>query len=413
MVEQEVGVSGQAGEYPFEPPRKGPFADPPLAAHPLSALVDKGARALGLHPFQTPRAIISRPREGRSACMYCDFCGSYGCEANAKSSTAVALLPRAVQSGNCEVRTGAMVFEVAVDGKGRATGVRYFNDKGQIEEQKARLVCVSATAIESARLLLNSRSKDFPNGLGNNGGLVGKHLHFSTLGKGWGEFDRGALTPEMQQDGVHFLQRSLQDFYFVKDQPGYNKGGTLCFVLPPRGPIFATERLVKRGGGLWGDALKASMHRYFHEVRELEFECFGEYLPHAQSFVSIDPSVQDKWGIPVSSVTCLHLEQDVKMSQFLVDRGLEVLKAAGAQKTGIETVGGTTYILQHGTCRFGDDPKQSVLNRWCQSHEVKNLFVVDGSFMPTSGAVATTMTIMANAFRVGDYLVKQRKSGPL
>jgi choline dehydrogenase-like flavoprotein len=413
-VESEVGVSGLAGEYPFEPPRRGPFPDPPLDSNPISALIDEGARSLGLHPFQTPRAIISRPRPDRAGCAYCDFCGSYGCEVNAKSSTAVALLPRAIATGRCEVRTPAMVFEVVVDASGRASGVRYFDAHGQIVEQKAALVCVSATAIESARLLLNSSSPAFPHGLANRNGHVGKHLHFSTLGKGHGEFERARLPANMQKDdGVHFLQRSLQDYYFVKDRPGYNKGGTHCFLLPPRGPIFASERIAGRDGTKWGVPLMQALHRYFHEVREIDFEVFGEYLPNAQSFVGVDPKVQDKWGLPVSSVQALHREEDVQLSRYLVERGLEVLTAAGATRTGIDTIGGTTYILQHGTCRFGDDPKTNVLNRWCQSHEVKNLFVVDGSFMPTSGGVATTMTIMANSFRVADYLKTRMKSGPL
>lgn len=413
-VETEVGVSGLAGQYPFEPPRRGPFPDPPLASNPIAALIDHGARSLGLHPFPTPRAIVSRPREGRAGCAYCDFCGSYGCEVDAKSSTAVALLPRAIASGNCEVRTPAMVFDVVVDKSGRATGVRYFDAAGQIVEQHAALVCVSATAIESARLLLNSTSPAFPHGLANRNGHVGRHLHFSTLGKGHGEFERAKLPADMQKDdGVHFLQRSLQDFYFVKDMPGYNKGGTHCFVLPPRGPIFASERIAGRQGTQWGAPLMQALHRYFHEVREIDFEVFGEYLPNSQSFVTVDNSVQDKWGLPVSSVQAIHREEDVKMSRFLVDRGLEVLTAAGAVRTETDSVGGTTSILQHGTCRFGDDPKTNVLNRWCQTHDVKNLFVVDGSFMPTSGGVATTMTIMANSFRVADYLVGRRKSGAL
>ncbi len=413
-VESDVGVSGQAGEYPFEPPRSGPYPYEALPGNPIASLVDKGCQKLGLHAFQTPRCIISKPKGTRAACIACDFCGSYGCEVDAKGSTAVALLPQAIATGHCEVRTPAMVFEVVVDAKGRATGVRYFDGKGQTVEQKATLVIVSATAIESARLLLNSTSKDFPNGLANRNGLVGKHLHFSTLAKGHGVFDKKGLPPELQSNGgTHFLQRSVQDYYFAKERPGFNKGGTICFMLPPRGPIFAAEHLSTRDGTIWGDALKKAMQRYFHETREIEFEVFGEFLPHKGAFVSVDPNVQDKFGIPVSSMQIFHRIEDVEMSKYMAKRGCEILDAAGASSTETVTTGGTTHILQHGTCRFGDDPKTSVLNRWCQSHDVRNLYVVDGSFMPTSSGVATTMTIMANSFRVADYLVKQHKAGAI
>src|SRR5262249_14726860 len=165
--------------------RWGPYPLPRLRANPLAALVDRGAQRLGVHAFQTPRAIVSQPYQGRPACIYCDFCGGYGCEVDAKSSTAAALIPRALPTRPCALRRRSMAFEVTVGSDGRAEAVRYFDAAGDVLEQRARIVCISATAIESARLLLNSKSSRFPNGLANGSGLVGKNLTFSTLGRGY------------------------------------------------------------------------------------------------------------------------------------------------------------------------------------------------------------------------------------
>lgn len=412
VVEREVGVSGAAGEYPFEPPRSGPYPMPPLAANPLSSLIDEGARKLGLHPFQTPRAILSRPQDGRAACHYCMFCGSYGCEVNAKSSVPAALLPRALATGNLEVRPRSMAFEIVLDDAGRASKVRYFDAGGATREQRARLVSVSASSIETARLLLASRSPRFPEGLLNDHGLVGRHLTFSTLGKAWGEFERASLPAELRAEHpIHFLQRSLQDHYFLRERAGaYDKGGTLNFLLPHKNPIYSAERVARRESPpLWGEPLMRALRRYYHEVRELECEVFGEFLPTPRTYVSLDSKVKDRFGLPVAHIHVDGHPEDRANSERLVGHAKEVLEAAGASRTGAEAVGGTTFVLQHGTCRFGTDPKTSVLDPSCRAHAVPNLYVVDGSFMPSSGGVPTTMTIMANAFRVADRIVSRRR----
>jgi choline dehydrogenase-like flavoprotein len=409
QVERLIGVSGQAGEYPTEPRRTGPYPYPALRAHPLSRLVDEGARKLGLHPFQTPRAIISLATEGRAPCAYCQFCGSYGCEVRAKSSTAVSVIPMALATGRCQVRARCMAFEVVAGQDGLAKGVRYFNEAGEIEEQPARVVCVSASAIESARLLLNSVSPLFPHGLGNGSGLIGRNLSFSTFAKGWGTFPLPALPPELRGGGVHFLQRSLQDFYLLPERAGgYDKGGTLVFLLPHKNPIFTAERLSQRGEPpVWGAPLMQALRRHYHEERQIEFEVFGEFLPNPKTYVTVDGEVRDRFGLKVARIHLGHHEEDVKNSRLLLRHGLDVLEAAGAARTGTEAVGGTTFVLQQGTCRAGTDPSRSVLNPYCQSHEVKNLFVVDGSFLPTSGGVPSTLTILANSLRVGDYLIER------
>jgi choline dehydrogenase-like flavoprotein len=294
--------------------------------------------------------------------------------------------------------------------------VRYYDATGKVVEQRARVICISATAIESARLLLNSRSSGFPRGLANGSGLVGKNLTFSTLAEGSGEFEVARLPPDLRpHHQVHFLQRSLRDFYFIAERHGgYDKGGTLNFVLPHRNPIATAARVSRRGRPpLWGEALNRALRRYYDDVREIEFEVFGEFLPNPGTYVSVDGEVKDRWKIPSATIHVRKHASDVQNSRWLRDKGLEVLRAAGASATIAESAGATTYVLQHGTCRFGTDPTTSVLDRFCRSHEVSNLYVVDGSFMPTSGGVPSTLTIMANAFRVADHLVKRLRSGAI
>lgn len=409
-VERVVGVSGRAGAHPFEPPRSGPYLLPPVSENPMAALIDRGAEELGWHTFPTPRAVLSRPHNGRNSCFYSDFCGSYGCESGAKGSSLDALLPGALATGRCEIRPRSMAAEIVTNGRGRPTGVRYIDAEGNPQEQRARFVVVSATAVESARLLLNSKSTHHPRGLANGSGQVGKNLTFSTLGKGYGEFRRAELPAEMQpHNRVHFLQRALQDFYRLPDKPGYDKGGTIHFILPHQNPIYTAERVSRRTDGppLWGRRLQEELKRYYDEVREVEFEIFGEFLPTEGTSVEVVDSKRDRFGLPVAQINLQHHPEDVATGRELVLRARELLSAAGAHAVRTEVAGGTTFVLQHGTCRFGRDADTSVLDVNCQAHEVDNLYVVDGSFMPTSGGVPTTWTIMANAFRVARHLVER------
>lgn len=414
-VEREVGVSGEAVDHPHAPPRSGPYPYPPLWASPLAELVDEGARKVGVRPFQTPRAILSRAKGKRSSCSYCDLCGSYGCLVDAKGSTMAALIPGAVATGKCEVRPGAFAVEVTTDPEGRARGVRWLDGEGRSHEQRARVVVVSATAVESARLLLNSTSPKHPRGLGNGSGLVGRNLTFSTVAKGYGVFEQAALPERLRgRHDVHFLQRSVQDWYFLADRDGYDKAGTLHYLLPHRNPILQAERLAARSSPrLWGAALKAEVRRFWNDVHEIEFETFGEFLPNDGTHVTVDDGVKDRFGVPVARITIRQHPGDVANARALLDRGLEVLDAAGAKTTAAEEVAGVTSVLQQGTCRFGDDPATSVLDRDCRSHEVDNLYVVDGSFLPTSGGVPSTFTIMANSFRVGKALAERFRRGEL
>jgi choline dehydrogenase-like flavoprotein len=416
QAEREVGVSGRWKAHPFEEPRSADFPLPPLAEHPFAEHIDKAAAKLGMHPFPTARGILSRDYKGRMACSYCALCGSFGCEMGAKASTPAALLPEARKSGRCEIRPQCMATSVEIDKDGRATGVTYLDANGKTAFQPARCVVVACSAVESARLLLISQSNRYPRGLANGSGLVGKNLVFSGLGKAHGLFEyRRAAGREWMGETAPFVQRSLQDFYELKKPVnGVRKAGTVLFAFYHPNPINTAERIAGHGEkALWGAALKRKLREEAVNARCLDFETFAEYLPTPGTWVDLDPGTKDKFGLPAARITVGRHPLDHAATGLLVQKGLEVLKALGADSTHVTVQSGEAKILQGGTTRFGDDPTQSVLDRDCRAHEVDNLYVTDGSFLPTSGGAPITLTILANAFRVGDRIAARFKAGKL
>jgi choline dehydrogenase-like flavoprotein len=413
-AEEELGVSGNAVPHPFLEPRTRNYPLAPLTEHPAALEIDRVCKQLGWHGIPTARGILSAPYKDRAACVYCALCGSYGCEHDAKSSTAAALIPQAIATGNVDLRARCMAKQVLVDKAGLARAVVYVDEKGVEHEQPARVVVVSATAVESARLLLNSTSARFPNGLANDNGQVGRNLVFSSFGQSRATFrfeGRRKQLPWLEST-MPFINRSMQDFYLMPDERfGFRKGGTLGFMWTHPNPIFAAVGIAKKGErGVFGKALKDKLREY-RDSRILEFEIYGEFLSNPETRVGVDANVKDRYGLPVAAITVKRHPIDLTMTKFLVERGEEVLAALEPDK--LERVGtaGETTILQGGTCRFGDDPATSVLDRDCRAHGVKNLYVVDGSFLPTSGGVPVTLTIVANSFRVADRLVARLKKG--
>jgi choline dehydrogenase-like flavoprotein len=308
-----------------------------------------------------------------------------------------------------------MVREVMVDARGRASGVVVIDREGRVREIGARAVCVCCSAVESARLLLMSRSGRFSNGLANNGGQVGRNLQFQAYSTGSARF-RYSKHPDLPLKHPHpFLGRSVRDYYFLPEAhiAPIAKGGLIRFGFPHANPIFTAVRLAHDGSGatVWGSLLKERLREYYHDYRTIEFEVFHDFVPNERTRVTLDPEVKDKYGLPAARIHFDEPEQQRRAGRWLMERGLEILLAAGADELSPGDVGGTTGHLVHGTCRAGRDPAASVLNEFCQAHEVPNLFVVDGSFMPTSGGVPTTLTIMANSFRSADHIAARFKAG--
>lgn len=414
-AEWEVGVAGAAGTNPFEGPRSRPYPLAPVRTHPLSERLDRAAGRLGLHPFPTPRAVNSAPYQGRPACRYCRFCAGFGCPTGARGSAGAALLPRAEATGRCRVLPRAMVREITVGPDGRASGCIYLDADGVERRVRARVVCLSASAVESARLLLVSRSRLFPDGLANGSGLVGRHLQLHAYSGARGRFEHGRH-PDLPLDDPHpFLERSIMDHYFLPEGVSeLAKGGVFRFGFPQMLPI--TEALIAAhgdGGTLWGSELKRRLRGRFLRHRTIGFEVFHDYLPTAGTFVELDPEVRDPWDLPVARIHLDPSPHHQRAGAWLVERGLELLRAMGVDEAEPTGVGDTVPFLVHGTCRAGSDPRSSVLDPWCRSHEVPNLFVVDGSFMPTCGGAAPTLTILANAFRTAERIAALARRGEL
>jgi choline dehydrogenase-like flavoprotein len=415
-VEREIGVSGRARSHPFEEPRSTEYPLPPLAEDAIAKRIDEAAARLGYHTFPTPRAILSEPYRGRPACGYCSLCGSYACEMGAKSSMAVSLLPAAVSTGRCEIRPRSMAVEVSVRPDGLASGVVYVDATQQRRSVGARCVVLACSALETARLLLMSRSALFPSGLANNNGLVGRNLLFSGMGKGQALFRRKRLSPPIGR--FPFVQRAMQDFYFNDDAvDGVRKGGTILFDWAHANPINTAEQIARAdaaGELLWGKALKDKLRSDVAGAWRLQFEVFAEYLPTNGTYADLDPDVKDHWGLPVARMTeeARH-PHDRLCTSMLVARGMEVLRELGPDDVGESEARGTTRFLQGGTCRFGTDPGSSVLDPSCRAHEVPNLYVTDGSFLPSSGGVPITLTILANAFRVAGQIATRLQSHEL
>lgn len=414
QVEMELGVSGDAQKNPFETFRR-PLPLPPLPSNGIAKLVDETCRSMGLHPYPTARAILSRAWQGRARCQLSPFCASYGCETGAKSTVLAAIIPKALATGNCQVRPLSMAHRVELDSQGRAAGVRYLDAKGNEHRLRAAVVILACSPIETARLLLNSATRNHTNGLANDSGQVGRNLMFAGLATGVAEFSRSNPRIAAIDWRQPFVNRSFQDLYFLDGQTSARrKGGTVSFLFPHANPIYTAERLTTEGGHLlWGKQLKDALRHVTREVRELEFEVFSETLPTASSRVTLDPKVKDRWGLPVARFQSHEQPLDIEVNHILRDKGLEVLEGMGGQRVKATRSGEQTWWLQAGTCRFGDVPDQSVLDRDCRAHSVPNLFVTDGSFMPTCGGVPNTLTIEANALRVGERIVALGKAHQL
>lgn len=416
-VEQEVGVSGSVTKHAFAEPRSTPdFPHPPTDEHPFAAWIDETGAAMGLSPIRLPRAILSRPSGARQTCSYSGYCGSYGCPTGAKGSSRVALLDRAVATGRCDIRPGSQAIRVVTDDKGKATGVDYVDATGATRHVSARVVVVACQAIESSRLLLASTGPRHPRGIGNRFDQLGRRILFSPDGGGWGIFPLESMSPERRagiESAAPFVNRSLQDAYVIRDPIlGRRKGGTIDFLRPHSNPIATAVGVARMnaGGGrapLWGWPLKHALEHWFREARALRFESFLDWQPMPECRVTLDPAVRDRFGQPVARVKIDSHPWNTETAAWLSNYATTFLRRMGAATVGSHANGGPSTNLQAGGCRFGADPSTSVLDRDCRVHDATNVFVTDGSFMPTGGSVPYTWTIYANAFRVAEAIVAE------
>ena len=413
-VEKIVGVSGRLRRNRNTEPRSSEdFPYPPTLEHAASGWIDDACNELGYHALRVPRAILSQPEGNRRGCEYSGYCGSYGCSSGAKGSSRAALLDKAVATGNCEIRPHAKVHRLVSDTRARVTLAEYHDRQGALKQVDAKVFVVACQAIETSRLLLASTGPRFVDGLANNAGLVGGNLLFSAGGTGGGELVYGELpvkqAEQLRQVGP-FVNRALDDWYVIDDDPdlGRTKGGIVEFLFSHPNPIYRASRTKWGNDGLvWGKPLKRKLEAWFTEDRTLRFEAFCDWLPVDDCFVSLDDRIRDRWNDPVAKVRIGYHAQNLSVGGYLADKGANVLKKMGARNVYTNNSPSPPANLVAGGCRFGNDPATSVLDADCRAHDSENLFVTDGSFMPTGGSVPYTWTIYANAFRVADRIRSQ------
>jgi choline dehydrogenase-like flavoprotein len=396
-VDWEIGVSGAPG--PNDPRRSRPYPMPPMPIKSSGALLEKGAKKLGLNAQPAPVAITSQPYDGRNACAHCGFCIGYGCEMGAKSSTLVTMIPKAVASGNCEIRTGATVMRVQTDAAGRATGVLYVDATGAEHQQRGRAVILAANGAETPRLLLLSTSPRFPNGLANTSGLVGKYLMWNAHGDTYAQFEH----PLNEYKSIQ-ATRIIHDFYDTDPARGFYGGGGLDGRLWA-GPIMFSLFVLPEDTPQWGRAYRQTLRDAF--TRTMNVSAAGTSLALESNNVTLDPELKDKWGRPALRTTYRDHPDDIANIRFLQARSREIMEAAGARRIWGEDAGESgigVHLL--GTARMGNDPRTSVVDRYHRAHDVPNLFICDGSSFVTSGRGQPTMTIQALAFRAADHIAQ-------
>jgi choline dehydrogenase-like flavoprotein len=406
-VEWEIGVSGLAGSSPFDPPRSKPYPMPPLPVKGSGVIFERASKKLGYHPFPAPMAILSQPRPGRSACVNCGFCLGFGCEVGAKSTSLSSVIHMAERTGFCEIRPNCYVHRIETDKNGRATGAVYFDAQRNTHMQKAKAVIIAANGAETPRLLLLSANNTFPNGLANSSGLVGKYLMPNSAAIANGVFE------EQLNDYKGFaVSRVFHDFYELDTKKtGFYGGGGLDARFDFTPIAFAMNGLPP-GTPRWGKDFKKALHQNF--TRTMEIFCHGSSLPVETNSFSLDPEVKDAWGLPALRMTFKDHPNDLKMMEWMKDRAMEILDAAGAKTKWSQPVTEQQFVVHLlGTCRMGNDPKTSVINADHRTHDVANLFLCDGSSLVTSGRGQPTMTIQALAYRAADRFTALAKRGEL
>lgn len=395
-AEWEIGVSGDVSGDPYHAPRFRPLPMPPLPGNREYQILRPAALRLGWHPFDIPMLRNSVPYHGRPGCLRCRWCVGFACEVDAKNGTHNTVIPRALATGNCVLRTQAVAKEILLDAAGRVRGVAYFDDRGKLREQTARLVVVSGGAIESARLLLNSRSRLHPRGLGNRYDWVGRNLQGHSYAGAFGLFDEECYDDLGPGAGI-----AVSDFNH--GNPGLVGGAMLAneFIRLP----YQFVGLLPPDAPRWGKGHKDFLRRWYR--RSIGVKGPVQEMPVFDARVQVDSRVRDRWGIPVARLSGGKHPHSIEVARFIAGKAETWLQEAGAVRTWRIVPGPGLSGGQHqaGTCRMGDDPKTSVVDRYCRVHDHDNLYVIDGSVHVTNGGFNPVLTIMAVAYWASAQLV--------
>ena len=412
-AEWDYGVSGDASANRFGPPRKRGYPNPPVPDRTSSRRFALGATRLGYHPFPTPMAINSRPYGDRPASLLGGACSGYGCPMNAKGTSLSVAIPKAEATGLLDLRPNSLAFEITLGRYGQARSVRYLDQASRAEREVfARHIVVAGNAIGTPHLLLSSMSGPFPHGLANSSGLVGRNLMFHMVVQASYVIE----TPAHSYMGFETHQ-AIDDLHPSDPDRGFVRGGVVIEAnFPHKQPLsFAINGHLGYGGRRWGAEFKEYLRKF---PRVAGVAALLEDLPMESNRVDLNPWVTDEYGLPAPRITHRQHPNDLAMAAWYEKRLAEIAEAAGAQEiwipitvTADRPMRGGSHLM--GTCRMGNDPERSVVDRWCRSHDVPNLWIVDGSVFPTSAGYNPTLTILANAYRVADHFVTEAKRGAL
>jgi choline dehydrogenase-like flavoprotein len=402
QAEWEMGISGLRVNSPFVAPMKKDYPVPPVPLKSSGALFNTAADKLGLTVVPGPLAIITKPYMGRAACVNCGICSGYGCQVKARSSSAVTMIPLAEKTGRCEIRVRSYVHEISLDNNGRVTGVVYFDANKNAVRQKAKAVVLSANGSESARLLLLSKSARFPDGLANSSGMVGKYLMTGNGATAHALFDK----PLNEYKGV-ISGAGIVDYVPSDPKRGFYGGGRLT-ARGYQTPFDLGLDGLSPEAPRWGAGYKKALQEEANH--RMTINCFVTQMPLETNRVDLDPDVRDDWGLPAMRITSSSHPDDFKNMEFFRQKSIDILQAAGAKKVWAPPIADTRGGAHNrGTCRMGNDPKTSVVDKYHRSHDVPNLYIVDGSSMVTGGRNHPTLTIQALAFRAADHIIKEAK----
>ena len=388
-----TGVSGLSGDPAYPPKAERPC--PPLSIRGAGKAIAKGFDKLGWHWWSADTAISSVTYDGREPDSGGFLRSGAGADLN--------YWPKAVNHGT-RLKTYARVREILVDQKGEATGALYYDKEGNLQEQRAKVVVMAANGVGTTRLLLNSKSVLFPNGLANSSGLVGKNLMHHPTGVVLGVFDEWLGTDE----GPRGSTMLSQEFYETDLSRGFVRGYDMQILSTGSAPLNAALGGSQGDRVVWGSGHHQDFQEKFGHTAGIII--MTEDLPEEHNQVTLDPNMTDSHGIPAAKIQYTISENTDKMLGHGIDRAKEVLDAAGATKLlwSHQRRNAGWHLL--GTARMGEDPSTSVVDRWGRAHDVPNLFIIDGSIFVTGACVNPTPTIQALALRTADYLKGEGRS---
>lgn len=414
-TEALIGVFGSNEGLENTPNSSPGILQPPPKPRGYELLTKKACAKLGIPVIPSHLAILTQPLNDRAACFYATDCGR-GCSIKANFQSTTVLLPPAVATGNLDIITDAMVREVTIDKTGKATGVIYIDKAtGKDCHAEARVIVLAASGCESGRILLNSKSALFPNGLANGSGKVGRYL-MDTVGSSLsGQIPALENTPAHNEDGVSAMHMYMPWWKYPDHQKlGFARGYHIEFGGGRRMPNMGTaQSITGMTKGAYGQKLKDEARRYYGSF--VSFAGRGEMIPNDDSYCEIDPERKDKWGIPALRFHWKWSEHELRQAEHMQDTFVQVIDGLGGKVTrkpaGQAIEPGGYIIHEVGTTCMGAKRADSVLNQYCQAWEVPNVFVTDGGPFVSNADKNPTLSIMALAMRSSEYIIEELKNG--